>query len=181
MELEPIICPLDEGHGRTGARLTDLTIIIEERKAFNYDVIWTWYAEPIISDKVINILTSENLTGYELKPVVFKKIKKPLPEIIPNYKELFVIGKGRDAHPDSGIIIGETCEACRLIGYDGWKGKLTVDEKNWDGSDFFKLTFPGGIFVTDRVKKVFEKYQVSNVDFTPIEEVKDSGAIEAAG
>jgi hypothetical protein len=173
MRLKPIICPKDEGHGRTGNRLTELKVVIEDKRAFNYDIIWTWYSEALVSDKVINIITSEGLTGYTLKPVTIEKIRKTSPEIIPDYRELSISGIGGDVHPDSGIIIGETCEICNLKGYTSWKGPLILDQKNWDGSDFFRFTFPGGIFVTKKVKEAFEKYQVSNVTFIPLEEVKD--------
>lgn len=178
MELEPIFCSVNEGHGRTGARLTNLTVTIEERKTFNYDMIWTWYSEPMISDKVINIISSEGLVGYTLKPVVIKKVKKPLPEIIPVYKELFITGNGGEVHKDSKLIIVEKCDSCGHIGYRGWENKLIINERNWDGSDFFHLKYPGGIFVTEKVKKIFEKYQVSNVEFIPMDEVKNTWDIK---
>jgi hypothetical protein len=178
IKLESIIsCPVNDGHQRTG-RLNDLTIIIIDGNAFKYDVIWTWYSEPVINERVIKILKEEGLTGYILKPVTIKKIKKNKPEKIPLYQELNIVGKA-GVHPDTELIVVGRCDACKHVDYRGWKNKLIIDEKKWDGSDFFHLDpYPGGIFVSERVKEVFEKHKVTGVEFTPSEECKDVWRID---
>jgi len=183
MKLESIKCPVDDGHQRTGKRLTNLSVIIKNGGAFKYDFIWTCYSEPMINERVVKILKDECLTGYELKPVTIKKVERNCPKEIPKYQELWVIGKA-GVHPDTGLIVFERCDACGLVEYRGWKNKLIIDEKSWDGSDFFHLDpYPGGTFVSERVKEVFEKYKVTGVEFTPSEECKsiwrEDEAVEA--
>jgi len=178
IESKSIVCPVNDGHQRSSGRLNNLTVIIEDGDAFKYDFIWTWYSEPMINERVAKILKDEDLTGYELKPVTIKKVKKNNPKKIPQYQELNVTGKA-GVHPDTGLIVVERCDACKHVDYRGWKNKLIIDEKKWDGSDFFHLDpYPGGIFVSERVKEVFEKHKVTGVKFTPSEECKDTWRID---
>jgi len=174
VKLGTITCPANPGHQRSPpGRLTDLTVIIPTGESLKSDFIWTWYSEPLINERVVKIFKDTGFTGYELKPVTIKEVKLSKPSKIPKYWELVVTGKGGDAHPDSGIYLKETCEACGLKVYSAYENGIIVDENNWDGSDFFTVTgYPKHILVTERVKDAIGKNKITNVELTPSNELR---------
>ena len=78
MRLEGVICPIYDGHRRVGKRLTDLSITLPGHKV--QDFVWTWYSECLLTERVLDLLSINNFTGFEVKPVKakFKKLNSIL-------------------------------------------------------------------------------------------------------
>ncbi|MDP3025407.1 MAG: hypothetical protein Q8O10_07705 [candidate division Zixibacteria bacterium] len=174
IELEGIKCTIDEGHQRAGRRLSDLTVILRTPKVLEFDFIWTWMSEPLINERVIKIFKENKLTGYSLRPVTIKRIKRFKGNLstIPKFWELVITGKGGYAHPNSGIKLKDECKACGSKTYSAYEHGIIVDEKNWDGSDFFRIIEWPRILVIEKVKQIIENYKITNVELIPSQDLK---------
>jgi hypothetical protein len=174
VELEGIKCPVNDGHQRAGRRLSDLTVILGTPKVFGLDFIWTWMSEPLINERVVRIFRENKLTGYVLRPVTIKKVKrfKGVVSTIPKFWELVITGKGGHAHTKSGIKLKYECKACGLKKYTAYEHGIIVDEKNWDGSDFFRIIEWPLKLVTEKVKRVIEDSKITNVRLIPSQDLK---------
>lgn len=164
-----IVCPVDPGHRRSGGRIGNLTIVLPSPRVG--DFVWTWYSECLVTERVLTLFQEAGLTGFEAKLVVVekvKRVKKGQPVTIPRLWELVITGKGGDAHPDSGIRLIYACEACGLTEYSSYQNGIIVDEREWDGSDFFTVTgYPRLILVTERVKDLIVANQLTNCVLIP--------------
>jgi hypothetical protein len=153
VELEGVVCPINDDHQRAGKRLSDLSITLPTRAARD-DLVWTWGSELLLRDRVLELFNANGFTGFRAKPVKVK-FKRPDGDP-PRLWELNVTGWGGMAGAESGIKLVEECSACGLLRYSACEnpGKL-IDTSNWDGSDFFMVwPLPKFIFVTDRVARL---------------------------
>lgn len=64
-------CGLNLGHG-TGLRIPDLKILLKGRA--QDDIVWSWYSDCLLSDKVAEIFREEGFTGFSLRNLRAKKI-----------------------------------------------------------------------------------------------------------
>ncbi len=164
-----IVCPVDPGHRRSGDRIGNLTIVLPSPSVG--DFVWTWYSECLVTERVLTLFREAGLTGFEAKPVVVekvKRVKKEQPVTIPRLWELVITGKGGDAHPDSGIRVIYKCDACGLTRYSSYRDGIIVNEREWDGSDFFTVNgYPKLILVTERVKDLIVANQLTNCVLIP--------------
>jgi hypothetical protein len=153
MELEQVICPVNEGHRRAGKRLTDLSVALRGHGVL--DFVWTWYSECLIQDHVVELFKAGGFSGFDVKPVK-ARFKRPCEHGPPRLWELIVRGWAGMASPESGIKLVKECRACGLLDYSGASNPgALIDASRWDGSDFFMVwPLPGFIFVTDRVAQV---------------------------
>lgn len=174
VHLEGIVCPVDPNHRRAGKRITDLTIILPSPNVG--DFVWTWHGECLITDRVLGLFREAGFTGFEVKPVMVERVKrlgKRRLEEIPELWELVVVGKGGDALPESGIRVIYRCEVCGLVRYSSYRNGILVDEKQWDGSDFFTVNgYPKKILVTERVKELIIQHRLVNCVLIPAEKVR---------
>lgn len=174
VKLEQIVCPVNPNHRRAGKRLTDLTIILPSPRVG--DFMWTWPADCLITDRVLELFRQAELTGFEVKPVVVEKVKrlgKRRLEEIPALWELVVTGKGGNARPESGIRVIYRCEACGMVRYSSYQNGILVDEAQWDGSDFFTVNgYPKHILVTERVKDLIIAHRLTNCVLIPAEKLR---------
>jgi len=192
---DTIYCPANPGHQRAGRRMEHLVITLPSSRIG--DFVWTGVGECIITDRVAQLFKEAGFTGYELRPVTVSKvyrhhvekdivltdegprgIKKVTrdrnPRPIPRLWELKIIGKGGNIHPDSGISIKikRICDACGAEKISIRGRGIIVDEKQWDGSDFFFVTeFPGMRLVTERVKDFIIGERLTNCKLIPSEEI----------
>ncbi|MEW6609802.1 MAG: hypothetical protein AB1414_20555, partial [bacterium] len=93
MDLEQIICPKDKHHMRGGKRIGDLMIELPSPNI--RDFIWIVFGgECLITDKVAGLFKEAGFTGYELKPVTVKKVKRmgKEPKPIPQLWEMVITG-----------------------------------------------------------------------------------------
>jgi hypothetical protein len=56
-------------------------------------------------------------------------------------------------------------------GFQVYRG-LYFDETAWDNSDMFWVSQGGGIVVTDKVRELFRRYGIRNVELTPLPQVE---------
>jgi len=172
VDYESIRCPVDSGHQRIGRRTTDLSV---ELVAYPVaDIVWTWYSDCLIQDHVLEAFREAGLTGFEVKPVKARfKSKRHRDKEPPRLWELVVTGSAGMPPPESGVRLIERCEACGAEDYTAWTdASKLIDEKQWDGSDFFKLRIYGYKFVTERVVDCIRRHEFLHVKFTPVEELK---------
>jgi len=161
-----IICPKFEGHQRAGNRIGPMKINLRNKN--KGDFLWTFLSESIISDKVANIFKENKLTGYELKEVELQNMSSHL-----KLWELIIIGKGGEAHKDSGIHLKEYCEYCGKKKYSAYENGIIVDLNNWDRSDLFTVVgYPRHILVTEKVRNMVIKNKFTGIKFTPSHELK---------
>ncbi len=161
---EGIVCPEDPGHQRAGRRVTTLHVDIVRSKIVDFS---STLLDVVITDHTLNVLRTEGLTGFTVKPTVIESYPKRLdPQAIPKFWEFVVTGKGGHAHRDSGMVLREKCDACGYVKYSAYENGIIVDEATYDGSDFFTVTEkPKHILVNERVKSVLEKHRLTNVGF----------------
>lgn len=114
-----------------------------------------------ISNKVVDLLLQENISGWQSKRAIIKIDEK---EEILDYN-LFVIN-GRCGKIDSNrsklvqkppIVKGGTIRNVKI--------GLFFDETTWDGSDIFNPKNTGLIFIKEKVKHLFEKNKITNTQF----------------
>lgn len=176
VNLEQIICPKTKGHYRSsGKRITELSIILPKN---NDDIIWTWYNECLLTDKVVKLLQKNNITGYKLSKVIIDKAKTK-EDIKKKLYELAVIGKGGNIHPSSGYKIIKVYPCCGLEDFQHFTNGLIVNEEQWDKSDIFKVEeYPKFIIITEKVKRVLIENNVSGCEIIPVEKLKISSLVQ---
>jgi|WetSurMetagenome_2_1015567.scaffolds.fasta_scaffold288727_2 hypothetical protein len=173
-------CPADPGHPKIGLlRTNDLHIKLHSPKV--PDILSTWYSEFIVTDKVAELFRDNNLTGYELRPVVVTSILHGEKDIsqLPKLWELKVSGWGGIAPEESGIKLIFRCPDCDMIRYSAlqYADKL-IDSSQWDGSDFFFVwPMPGYIFITEKAKNIMESHKIGGVKYTPYIKMKTGTGI----
>ncbi|MEW5946397.1 MAG: hypothetical protein AB1742_09375 [bacterium] len=139
------------------------------------DVVWTWYGECLLTEKVANILEDNKVTGYELRPVIIKKVKRVRKKDykVPILKELVVTGKGGEPHKSSRIKVEFICEECGRKKYTPIIKGLIIDENKWDGTDTFTIEgFSKYIMISNKVKNIFESHKITGCVFIPSENIK---------
>lgn len=147
-----VTCAINDGHQRAGKRLPHLSVSLPGSRV--EDIVWTWYSECLVTDRVLELFKAHGFTGFKVKPVKvrFKRAKEEPPRLW----ELVVTGSAGVAPPESGIKLLEHCSGCDLSYYSSCTdpSKL-IDAAKWDGSDLFNV-WPLGkyIFVTERVAQM---------------------------
>jgi len=163
------------------------------------DFTWSWYWDCIVTQRVLDMFLNAGFTGFKQRPVKVERIKSKdehrrdhcdefegednRKEILsrekqlPTLWELVITGKGGEAHPDSGIRIIEECDDCGIVIRTKWdhiKHGLIVNEKEWDGTDFFTINgFPQYYIITERVKKMIVEEEFNNCVIVKADRIKD--------
>lgn len=129
------------------------------------DVIWTTLAIPVlVSERLITILRDAGFQGFGTYAVNLVG-HDGVP--IPGYHGLSIHGRCGPIDESKAVQVPRI--------YPGgvfpvWLG-MYFDPDTWDGSDLFMPDDPpGAIFVTEEVKRAFEKAKIKNVQFTPLPE-----------
>ena len=145
------------------------------------DVVWTGNAGAVIVHRrAVDLLRDGGFTGWRTYPVN-------------------VIDKNGDSYPDyAGLAVLGRCGACDLsrsvvvlaeypVGwFPHFLGRY-FSENSWDGSDFFmeradvRGSFTGHVFVTERVRQVFEQAKMKNVRLERLTETSVSAMVYEAG
>ena len=138
------------------------------KKSFG-DMIWTasFPKHCFVSERLLGIFRDEKLTGFETAPAKMKLVfeHEPSDRI---FHQLIFTGWGGVADPRSGIaqIPDERSNHAYSEPTDR---SLIFDQRQWDGTDFFLLfPFMGRRFVTERVKRVLEKFKIKRFICTEI-------------
>ncbi|MCB9310529.1 MAG: hypothetical protein H6567_10770 [Lewinellaceae bacterium] len=134
-----------------------------------FDNFLTFGFTAVIHKDVVEILKSEQLTGWRSNPVSIK-IKKGVVNY--DYEYWVITGKcgpliaGEIGHEYHKFTDAHNVKTTHRLG-------VKFDMDTWDGSDFFMSTdMSGYLLMTERAKKVIESIESKNVLITPIEELK---------
>lgn len=187
-EFELEVCSVNSQH-RFPYYKTGLSVLLTSKKID--DIVWTWYHDLLVQDRVLRQFREEGFTGFEARPVeVGTKVRAKEPDPcatnpglkardagrleIPTFWEIVRTGWGGLAPPESGIHLTERCPGCNRQKYSGWTDvSRLVDDTQWDGSDFFIVwPLPVHCFVSDRVAQFIKKQKLTGVRATPVEKMK---------
>lgn len=123
----------------------------------------------LISDRLQSALREIGATGYELLPAVVRLSQPKKPVDVP-FSQLLISGWGGNAPPDCGIAKIEKEKSGVWRYSDPTDCSKIVDPEQYDGSDFFRVwPMPGSIFITNRIKNLFEEMHVKNCRFETLE------------
>ena len=162
ISFEPVYCSLDPRHRRGGERIGTMQLILPVARPG--DFTWTWIG-PVVTDRVLSLFKDASFTGFKINPATILKSKRGINSeaSLPKIWELEVVGKGGEAHPDSGIRLLYSCPQCGYERYSSFHEGIKVDQEKWDGSDFFTVTgYPTIILVRERVKRLVMDNSLSN-------------------
>jgi hypothetical protein len=172
VELESIKCPIHPGHQRGGRRIGPLILKPSGRGLGDFN--WTSLSECVITDRVRTLLTEAGFTGFETREVYIATSNRltrraragPLWELV-------VTGLGGDADAKSGIRHLYTCRHCGMKRYSSFRNGILIDERSWDGSDFFTVNgYPRFTLVTESVKRLVQDKALTNCALVRSEELQ---------
>jgi hypothetical protein len=170
IEMESIACPLVVGHRRAGRRQSSLRVKIPG--VFG-EMVWTWQRDVLFSQTLVDFVASERLTGLIFREAVVRTANGQTLQQT-HYKEAVVTGWGGVARKESGITLEESCPACGYLHYSSLSHpSLLFAEGSWDGSDFFVVwPLPRFLFVSKRVKRLFQHSSIGPCRFLPLQRLK---------
>lgn len=147
-----------------------LPLIFQQRKSYGGKKMtdfmnsgWGGVLSPV-SDKVVGLLTENNITGWETYPIqVFDKNGVE----IHGYHGFSITGRCRDL--DLSLlkerIEYQYCASGPICYY--YKG-IPIDLSSWDGSDIFLLAGTGHMFMHKKVFSLFKKNKITNCEYINI-------------
>jgi hypothetical protein len=162
VELEAIKCPVTPDHHRAGRRVGPLRITLERGPV--PDLVWTSGSGLLVTDQVRDLFHTNHLTGFNLLPAHARwkrrQANTPPP---PTLWEVQTIGWAGVARPESGIRLVERTPCCDHLRYSTCEvPSLLIDEREWDGSDFFMVwPLPLFHFVTERAARVILEHELT--------------------
>ena len=132
------------------------------------DFLSTGYADSIfaISEKVVDVLSTNNVTGWKTYPV---EVYTQEDELIRGFNGFTITGRCGAVKPSlcEEVIIPPTYKGGPSV--PGYKGD-PLDLDTWDGSDIFILEHTVYKYATAKVRNVLSKLKNSNVAFEDIAE-----------
>ena len=130
------------------------------------DVIWTgWAVLQLFSDRVVEILRQHGFTGWSTYPV---EVRGKDGEVFPGYHGMAFPGRCGPIDKSRSPLVREPEPDDAFAQHKG----MYFDQDTWDGSDLFMSSDGTGfVFITEAVKRAFEKAKVKNISFTPLDEV----------
>lgn len=148
-------------------QITEPLVIQHDMGKVLRDFIWCTF-EPLVHNRVIELLTGSRVTGWTTYPVeVYDRESKK----VDGYHGLAITGRCQSIFlsKEHSQLVYEEMPGGLFPRYKG----LHITTESWDGSDFF--TAADGrtayIIVTDKIRELFVKAKVTNVDLLPVEEV----------
>ncbi|MBC7927849.1 MAG: hypothetical protein H7039_19560 [Bryobacteraceae bacterium] len=133
-----------------------------------HDVLWAG-GTPLISDRVLQFLSKEGITGWSTFPV---EILDKAGRTVTVYHGFRVTGRCSMITLSKGYseLIYEQNPRGLFPHYKG----IYFDKATWDGSDVFTSEDPSTAWVlaTEQFKQIFESNRITNCEFTPISEVQ---------
>ena len=123
------------------------------------DIVWTDRSLLIVSDRVVEVLNDNKLTGWSTYPVTLTNRDD---EILNGYCGLAITGRCGEIDNSRCQIVPKQYPAGEFPVYRG----IYFDESTWDGSDIF--CFSGGgarKCVTERFRAAVEEAGLRDIDF----------------
>ena len=189
-EYEPTItCPLVPGHQRPGRRIGYRYVKLTS--TWMADFVWTWLGRtPLLPERTLTLFQAAGLTGFDVRPVTTRwkvRTMQPGPEDltpdsnpgvaervaaqtpVPRLWEVVVTGWGGVVPPVFGMRLVRSCSACGSKRYVCFMDlERLIDERQWDGSDFFRVWPFGYTFVTDRVARLMQEHGLRGAQLRPL-------------
>lgn len=128
----------------------------------DYDRIVKWHT---VSPKFMQVLVDNKITGIGFKDILIDDGKENLLTTV--LKQLDVYGRCGLLTDLNGEEISN-CPVCHRVTPDNLEGKkgLSVNLDKWDGSDvFYYDNWEGNMIVSEKVKEVIEKNNITNIHF----------------
>jgi len=136
------------------------------------DFVWTWFSECLITQHVAEKFKENGFTGYHLDLVEHVKCRRKSKRTskVPSLYEISVYGDGGAPHPASGSIPITDADEYGERRFSAYKNGLLVNDRTWDGSDFFTLeSFRYHTIITERVKDLIVRERFKNCGLIPVE------------
>ncbi len=132
------------------------------------DVLWSTYPPLIcISQKVVDILQSNNFTGWGTYPV---ELYDATGTLVPGHHGFSVKSYAGKRDYSRSELISIPSQVPGWEGHKVYKGTF-FDELKWDGSDVFRIQH-AVIIIKKEVMAQFKKNHIINVHFTPLPETE---------
>jgi len=130
-----------------------------EDVAFGTSTAWFY-----LSPKVQKLFIAGEVTGWSTYPIA---LHNKAGKLCPGYAGLSITGRCGPIDQQGGKVVPGQRQGKKFV----LRAGLYFDEATWGGSDFF---CPAGentyMFVTDRVKSVFEQHSIEGFEFPPLTE-----------
>ena len=124
-----------------------------------YDVIWTGNVAPIlVSDKVVELLTAEGVSGWGTYAV---ELRDKTRATVEGYSGFVVYGRCGPIRDELSPVVDVMRPGGITQMYKGWH----FDHETWDGSDIFMPIMGGIRFARDLVRRLFVRHKIRNVKF----------------
>lgn len=133
-----------------------------------YDAVHCDVGVQLFHNRFFDAMRREGVTGFDSLPATITMKDKE----IHDYRCLIVKGRAYNIDYDRGEIIDKGPMVPGGISKIVKKG-LYFDESTWDGSDFFLLDKTLHLIVTEKVKDIVEKMNLTNILFTDTVDVED--------
>jgi len=126
---------------------------------------------PIVSERFLQLLKHEGISGFREVPVIRLSIKRYRGSDFPKVWSLRITGSGGYEKPRPERRFSEKCPVCghRVMCHNEIAGDY-IDPDSWDGSDIFRGPDWGGhVFVTQRLADLIIENQIQHCNLTPAE------------
>lgn len=142
------------------------------RKQQMGDIIWSGWAQCLISDHVLKLFRDEGITGFEVHRAD-PRLMFPHDPKEAVFWLVTVTGWGGMARSESGITkIIDPSELGRLVYSRCINPAAIIDPQQWDGSDFFIVwPLPNYFWVTSKVASLLKKHKLKRFRLIPPQEL----------
>ena len=175
MAVERVECPINQAHVRSGRRLTPLLVILPSTEI--QDLVWTWYNECLITERVLGLFRTAGITGFTVRPVHVTRVCRGDARDLPPLHELVVTGWAGMAAERCGIRVDRYYPCCGHTRYCGTSSPAhLIDEARWDGSSIFMIwPLPCYKFCTEQVADLACAHGLTGVRFLRLGDLDLSG------
>jgi len=179
MEYDAHFEPVQEKHRVRRLHRGRLSVVLPSPAAVG-DFVWSVFYECLITDRVRRLFLEKGFSGYTTEPVAVAKFKRKSKRVseIPQLFEMLIYGEGGPPDPSSGSARLTDPDERGFVIYSSYKNGLLVNERTWDGSDFFTIEGHHHIIVSERVKDLIVRERLSNCMLIPVENLIWPSCIE---
>ena len=167
---ERFTCSADRDHTFLTQRIGELSVELPSRPLADFE--WTWFSDIFVTQRAVDILSRNNVTGFETRPLMKATYTRRSKGELPQLFELAVTGWGGIAAPAAGVELVEFCPTCRRRVYTIADPGRLIDPAVWDGSDLFMVwPLPRYRFASDRFAEIIRRKQISGVKLVRASEI----------
>ncbi len=127
----------------------------------------------------IDIMRKHDIIGYQVKKI--KVVNHDLPlEHSKILQEISIKGMIYGVHNNKGVKV-IPCPICGQISQEekmSLKEGRMFDIEDWDGSDIFRFSAEGYIFVTEKFKRMIEEERIEGITFEELQEIDFDNSLQ---